>query len=103
MIFPELKQGDLQRHLKKSVNIYRQRRDRFCSLRNFTFCGLKYPADSYRPVKVPGKITSEQSRILFKPFHRQNSIERGLHLHCLRWAASNVRLPVTPASPSFVS
>ncbi len=27
-----IKCGDLQRHLKKSVNIYRQRRDRFCSL-----------------------------------------------------------------------
>jgi GntR family transcriptional regulator/MocR family aminotransferase len=29
-----IKSGDLQRHLKKSVNIYRQRRDRFCSLLN---------------------------------------------------------------------
>jgi GntR family transcriptional regulator/MocR family aminotransferase len=27
-----IKCGDLQRHLKKAVNIYRQRRDRFCSL-----------------------------------------------------------------------
>jgi GntR family transcriptional regulator / MocR family aminotransferase len=27
-----IKCGDLQRHLKKSVNVYRQRRDRFCSL-----------------------------------------------------------------------
>jgi GntR family transcriptional regulator / MocR family aminotransferase len=27
-----IKCGDLQRHLKKSVNIYRQRRDQFCSL-----------------------------------------------------------------------